>query len=289
MADIKFTSSLDDRGFKRGVAGIQNAARMGAARVGQEFTKSFNQQVKKYLGVGFLIASVRSLTIALDKAQKIKLESITTGMSPERLQAMAFLAERFGAAWGKLSEVEQLGFADELLASGDFAFYTAQQLDTMAEASLTATALFAPLKTAGVEAFIAIANAIQGTTNKLAEFIFYNSALVRTGFDFEKAQEEMRLYRETEPPSGSASSTLVSIGNRMRQSPSMTARGDTAGGATRLSPVAPMARQSDSLQRIGLFVGGAGNPAIAIGREQLQVLRQILVLQRQTLQETKRL
>jgi hypothetical protein len=286
MPDVKFTSGLDDRGFKRGISGIQHAAQVGATRVGQQFTKSFNQQVSKYLGVGFLIASVKSLTIALEKAQKLKLESITTGMSPERLQAMAILAEKFGAAWEKLDDITKIELADFLIQTGDAAIDSANRVDKMSNSFGKLEFVIGKVKNAAMGLFGYLSD--KAVTSPAINALVGVASFVRNLGDMDKVKADIfKFQKGTQGPQNAG--TFETIGERIKSATKANESKAASERATRLSPVAPMARQTDSLQRIGLFVGGAGNPAIAIGREQLQVLRQILVLQRQTLQETKRL
>jgi hypothetical protein len=237
-------------------------------------------------------------------------------MSPERLQAMAILAEKFGAAWEKLDDATKLQLADQLLASGEAIIYTKEQLDKMSEASGIAEKAMKNVQvvaTSAALAFLDYAKAIGSAVSSGFDFVKSTGAFQSVadavksvgsevkgvwenfipekvrGF-FGKVAEFTPLARIIKATTGErkpgAPSALEQIGAQIGGMPQASTGGSAA---TRLSTVAPIARQSDSLQRIGLFVGGAGNPAIAIGREQLQVLRQILVLQRQTLQETKRL
>jgi hypothetical protein len=301
-ADIRLTSEVDANGVKKGFAKIQNISRAAGEHVGRQFSKSFNKQINKFLGVGAVLALGRSFSVLAKQAEKVNLQAILTGMSPEQVKAMEQLAEDIGSAFTSLPVEEQKAFADQLIASGESAGLTAEQMEKLTGASNA-------LQSAGnkLQLFLsnivlgfaewgsAIAGAAKSVTNLLKSTSSFQSV---AGVIKSISSQAESMWKGLVPEkvrkflAGAASFTPAAhfLGKG-------AGTGSLSGGQTeteritreiagrppdapqtasrRSSPASAPQIQSDQLQRIGLFVGGAGNPAIAIAKEQVVELKRL--------------
>jgi hypothetical protein len=287
MADIKFTSKLDGSGFKRGMAGIAATAQSGAQRAGREFAKSFNQQINRFLGIGFAIAMFTRFTAVLKDAQRIRLSAILQGLSPERLQAIEKLTEALGDAFSKQNIDKQIEIADAYIATGDALIYTREQTEKMAEASSKLQSVLNDVKGAALTVGGFLADMFKKTQGFIEDMALLNMLMIENRGDAQKSLDQFASRNNIQRAEGETASGSSFLEQTARELAGT--QGSTDSRTSTPRPVANFSRNSDQLQRIGLFVGGAGNPVVAVGREQLAVLNAIRQLQRQTLAEVKRL
>jgi hypothetical protein len=289
-ADIRLTSEVDANGVKKGFAKIQNISRAAGERVGRQFSKSFNNQINKFLGVGAILALGRSFAIAAKSAEKLQLESITSGLSTQQLEAMKTLAEKLGSAFTSLPIEEQKAFADQLIASGDEAFYTSEQIELMTKAAESMDEVARQLKTTMSTLFVETESWATKAATKLMLFgdalkDAVNSSKKPPGWNNGKWLVDLILSPVTawkkagemideagESPNADKDKETTVIAKQIRDRSEDAPR--PSRGGSRPSSSAPQI-QSDQLQRIGLFVGGAGNPAIAIAKEQVVELKRL--------------
>lgn len=264
--DIKFGVGADAGPFRRTMAGLSTTAKSAGNRAGKEFTKSFNNFVNRFLGVGAIIGMARSIGALGKQAEKLKLDSVITGISTDRLQAMDLLSQKLGSLFDNLDEEAQKAFADRLIESGEIAVKTARQLDVLAKAQKDleqAQRDLESVKTTSVSDFITSWNWI---SKQIAKGINFAQGKTPT---MAKAPASVTKRGAPTPPRAASSGSIFEafakeIGDA-KNKPASRPMTRTGGFQT---PV-------DNLQRMGLFVGGAGNPAITIAREQVNLLKQI--------------
>jgi hypothetical protein len=285
MSDVSIRTGIDNNGVRRGLAETERLIKAGATRAGVQFAKSFNGQINRYLQVGAILSIGASLTKLGKEARQVQLESLTRGISVERLQAIKKLSDELGASFSSLPIEQQIEFADRLLDTGEVSIKTSEDIQNLAASYANLERASVSLADTTVSMFSAIANGWRATQETIARMIFYNTAIVRHRADFEKVLEDLREYDKS-PSRDSSLGVITRIARDIgalppREAAERIARTPATRGAS--LPSAPSIA-SDQLQRIGLFVGGAGNPAIVVAREQLTVLRQQLEVQRRTLQ-----
>jgi hypothetical protein len=281
MSDVSIRTGIDNNGVRRGLAETERLIKAGATRAGVQFAKSFNGQINRYLQVGAILAIGASLTKLGKEARQVQLESLTRGISVERLQAIKKLSDELGASFATLPIEQQIEFADRLLESANAAVKTSEEVDRLSEAYARLSAGGDRVASFFTSMVVGMLDALDATNNLLQRVPLLSKAL--NAFPFGKL---VRSVFAPSPGGEQSADAVTAIARDIgalppREAAERIARTPASRGAS--LPSAPSIA-SDQLQRIGLFVGGAGNPAIVVAREQLTVLRQQLEVQRRTLQ-----
>jgi len=286
MSDVSIRTGIDNNGVRRGLAETERLIKAGATRAGVQFAKSFNGQINRYLQVGAILAIGASLTKLGKEARQVQLESLTRGISVERLQAIKKLSDELGASFATLPIEQQIEFADQLLETARRTVRTAEATNLLADAY----SRFADNRGVVVGVFDDLLAVLGKVTSKVKESPLLTAIFSKVGVKMfpglEGISAAFAAGREFfGSSSGAVSSVAASVAAlpppEVAEKAAKIARTPATRGAS--LPSAPSIA-SDQLQRIGLFVGGAGNPAIVVAREQLTVLRQQLEVQRRTLQ-----
>jgi hypothetical protein len=284
MADIRLTTELETSGVKRALAGLGSAAEAAGARAGAQFSKSFNGQINRFLQIGAVISLANVVATMAKDARSIQLESITSGLSPERIQAVKTLTEELGKAFSDLPIERQLQYADALIASGQAAIRTAEANEKLADGFRrlgdmrnNVKGLFDTLVSGAVRA-------IEKTDDLLARMPRLERALM--------IFPAFRLSRAISKAGPTGPDAIADIARDIAANPVIDPEKPERAVRERAARAvsAPSAGIStDQMQRIGMFVGGAGAPSVAIQRDQLGVLKQILAAQQQTIAEVRKL